>query len=91
MNDLLTSIEEAKEERQAIQLADGIIPTQEELNHCEIQSVIRRFFPDGKAAAAYFELVEKERGIAPATRLRDDCRKAWAAHRAKVDADKVQK
>lgn len=62
----------------------------EEMHRCEIRWVIREYFPDGKAAADYFQTVEKHRGAGPAKRLRDDCREAWAKHRAKVDADKVQ-
>jgi hypothetical protein len=61
----------------------------EEMHRCEIQWVIREFYPDGKAAADYFLRVEKHRGIAPAKRLRDDCREAWRLHREKVDSDKV--
>ena len=41
MNDLFASIEEAKDERISIQMADGIETTAEELRRCEVQSVIR--------------------------------------------------
>lgn len=63
----------------------------EEMHRCEIRWVIREYFPDGKAASDYFQTVEKHRGAGPAKRLRDDCREAWAKHRAKVDAEKVTK
>lgn len=85
MQDLFASNEEAKEERLA--MADPSI-AEDDIHKCEIQSIIRRFYPDGKAAAAYFELVEKHRGNAPATRLKNDCRVAWGLHREKVDMDK---
>lgn len=89
MNDLFASIEEAKDERQAIKMADGIVTTSEELHRCEIQSVMRRCWPDGKKVAEYFELVESKRGHLAAKKLRDDVRQEWI--RRKVDQDKVQK
>lgn len=97
MNNLFESIEEAKEERQAIQMADGIETTADELHRCEVQSVIRRYFPNGDPKP-FFSEVEKRRGKESADRLRNDCRDAWrreqaglAEIRAKVDQDKVQK
>ncbi len=77
MNDLFESIEEAKAERQAIQMADGITTTAEELHQCEIKAVMRQCYPDGNKAAAYFELVEKKRGHLAAQKLRDDVRAEW--------------
>ena len=77
MNDLFTSIEEAKDERQAIQMADGITTTSDELHRCEVQAVMRQFYPDGDKAKEYFELVEKKRGHLAAQKLRDDCREEW--------------
>ena len=82
MNDLFTSIEEAKEERQAIQLADGITTTAEELHSCEIKAVIRQCYPDGDKAKEYFELVEKKRGHLAAQKLRDDVRAEWKKRNA---------
>lgn len=90
MNDLFASIEEAKEERQAIQMADGITTTADELHRCEITAVMRQCYPDGEKAKEYFELVEAKRGHLAAQRLRDDVRSAWMVRR-KVDQDKVQK
>ena len=81
MNDLFQSIEEAKEERQAIQMADGITTTADELHQCEIKAVIRQCYPDGKKAAEYFELVEKNRGHLAAQKLRDDVRAEWKKRR----------
>jgi len=79
MNDLFESIQEAKDERTAIQMADGIETTAEELHRCEVKAVIRQCYPDGKKAAEYFEIVESKRGHLAANRLRDDCRAAWKA------------
>ena len=77
MNDLFASIQEAKDERQAIQMADGITTTAEELHSCEIKAVIRQCYPDGDKAKEYFEVVEKKRGHLAAQRLRDDVREEW--------------
>ena len=52
-----------------------------DLHACEVRSVIRRFWPDGYAAAEYMANVEKRRGKAAADNLREDCRVAWKAHR----------
>lgn len=96
MNDLLTSIQEAKDERQAIQMADGITTTADELHRCEVLSVIRRYFPNGDPKP-FFADVEKFRGKVAADRLRNDCRTLWKAEaernamtevRRKVDMDK---
>ena len=84
MNDLLQSIEEAKDERQAIQMADGITTTAEELHRCEITAVIRQCYPDGDKAKEYFELVEKKRGHLAAQRLRDDVRAEWKKLRVEM-------
>ena len=77
MTDLFDSIQEAKDERQAIQMADGIIPNAEELHDCEVKAVIRQCYPHGDKAKEYFELVEKKRGHLAAQRLRDDVRAEW--------------
>lgn len=81
LTDLFASIQEAKDERQAIQMADGIETTQEELHRCEVQSVIRRYFPNGDPKP-FFADVEKFRGKEAADKLRADCRKAWAEVKA---------
>lgn len=81
MIDLLQSIAEAKEVRQAIQMADGITTTSDELHQFEIKAVMRQCYPDGNKAAEYFELVEKKRGHLAAQRLRDDVRAEWKKRR----------
>lgn len=81
MTDLFDSIAEAKEERQAIQMADGITTTADELHQCEIKAVMRKCYPDGNKAADYFELVEKKRGHLAAQKLRDDVRAEWKKRR----------
>lgn len=86
MNDLFQSIEEAKEERQAIQMADGITTTADELHRCEITAVILQCYPDGEKAKEYFELVEKKRGHLAAQRLRDDVRAEWKKQLAEARA-----
>ena len=84
MSDLFQSIEEAKEERQAIQMADGIILCVDELHRCEIKAVMRQCYPDGDKAKEYFELVEKKRGHLAAQRLRDDVREEWKKRRVEM-------
>ena len=81
MTDLFDSIAEAKEERQAIQMADGITTTADELHQCEIKAVMRQCYPDGNKAADYFELVEQKRGHLAAQKLRDDVRAEWKKRR----------
>mgnify|MGYP003431375549 FL=1 len=81
LTDLLASIEEAKDERRAIQMADGIETTADELHRCEVQSVIRRYFPDGDPKP-FFADVEKFRGKESADKLRADCRVVWAKVKA---------
>ena len=83
MNDLFATIEESAEERQAImeeagQSAESIAA---ELFRCEVQSVIRKCYPDGNAAAEYFVMVEAKRGKEATDKLRDSCREAWKAKR----------
>lgn len=80
MNDLFASIEEAKDERISIQMADGIETTAEELRRCEVQSVIRRYFPYGDPKPLFAE-VEKKRGKDAADCLRNDVRAAWKKRR----------
>ena len=80
MNDLFASIAEAKDERQAIQMADGITTTQDELHRCEVITVVRRYFPEGDPKP-FFADVEKKRGKESADKLRADCRKEWAKRR----------
>lgn len=80
MTDLFASIEEAKDERQAIQMADGIATTADELHRCEVLSIINRYFPNGDPKP-YFAEVEKKRGKESADKLRADCRKEWTKRR----------
>jgi len=99
MNDLFSSIEEAKEEREAI-MHESNVPNASalaaaDMHRCEIKSVIRKYFPQGSLAAAYFDLVEQNRGKESADKLRDGTRAAWreqaelTKRRSAVDADKA--
>jgi hypothetical protein len=97
MNDLFESIQEDKEERQAIKMADGIITTQEELHRCEVLTLSRRYL-QGDDLKPFFADVEKHRGKESADKLRSDTwakcqaeQSAMAEIRRKVDQDKVQK
>lgn len=47
------------------------------LHACEVRDIVRRFFPDGHAAAEFMEQVEKKRGHLAAQKLRDDVRAEW--------------
>lgn len=81
MNDLLTSMEEAREERIGIMM-DSKVPNaieaaSDDLHKCEIKAVIRQCYPNGNKAAEYFNGVEKSRGKAAADRLRNDVRTEW--------------
>jgi hypothetical protein len=78
MTDLFASMEESAEERISIQAADSIaIDFETERHRCEVSWVIRTFYPDGKAAADYLNLVETKRGKTMADKLRADCREQW--------------
>ena len=83
MTDLFQSIEEAKDERQAIQMADGITTTAEELHRSEVLTIVNRYFPKGDPVP-FFGMVEKHRGKDAADQLRADCRKEWAKRREVV-------
>ena len=94
MNDLFQSIEEAKEDRQAIQIADGITTTIEELHRCEVITLARRHLM-GNDLKPFFADVEKHRGKESANKLRIDtwaqCKAEQSAMediRRKVDQDK---
>lgn len=80
MNDLFASIEEAKDERQAIQMADGITTTQDELLRCEVMTIVNHYFPD-KDPKPFFEMAEKHRGKEATDKLRAACRAEWAKRR----------
>ena len=86
MTDLFASMEESIAEREAIKAADGIPFPEEDRHRCEIAWVMRAFYPDGKKAADYFDLVESKRGKESADKLRQDCRVAWKVRR---DSDSV--
>ncbi|MBK7509826.1 MAG: hypothetical protein IPI16_17555 [Comamonadaceae bacterium] len=77
MTDLFASMEESTAEREAIKAADGIEFDEDERHRCEVSWVMRAFYPDGKRAAEYFDLVEKKRGKESADKLRQDCRAEW--------------
>ena len=83
MNDLFTTIEESADERQAIMEEAGH-PHEAiaaELFRCEVQSVIRKCYPDGNAAAEYFVMVEAKRGKEATDKLRAASREAWKARK----------
>lgn len=63
-------------------MIDTCEPTRSATLVAEIKAKLRQYFPRGQAAAAYFELVEKRRGIAAATALRDGVRDAWKVKQA---------
>lgn len=90
MTDLFTSMEVHQAVRLAIMqessVPDAVIHAEEDRHRCEVDSVIRQYYPDNKRAAAYFDLVEKARGKEAADRLRADCRIAWAKRREEVNA-----
>lgn len=97
MNDLFESIQEAKDERTAIQMADGIETTAEELYQCEVRTVARRY-ESGDDLKPFFKDVEKHRGKESADKLRADVwakckaeRNAMTEVRRKVDQDKGAK
>ena len=81
MRDLFDSMEESAAEREAIKAADGIEFNESERHRCEVSWVMRAFYPDGKRAAEYFDLVEKKRGKESADKLRQACREAWKARK----------
>ena len=76
MNDLFQSIAEAQDERQAIQMADGITTTAEELHRCEVLTIVNRYYPDGEPKP-FFAEVKKHRGKVATDKLMDDCRAEW--------------
>lgn len=81
MSDLFESMNEHHAERLAIMIESGVQNAVEhaadDLHRCEIASVMRIYYPDGKKAAEYFDLVERHRGKPAANRLRDDVRVEW--------------
>lgn len=80
-HDLLESIEEGRVEREAIMTEAGVSNPKEvaalDMHRCEVRSVIRMYYPNGHAAAAYLDGVEKARGKEAAGKLRDDVRAEW--------------
>ena len=81
MTDLFASMEESVTEREAIKADDGIPFDEAERHRCEVSWCMRAFYPDGKKAADYFDLVEKKRGKESADKLRQACREAWKARK----------
>ena len=76
MTDLFANIIESQDERQAIQMADGITTSVEELRRCEVLTIVNRYFPHGDPKP-FFADVKKHRGQVAADKLRDDCRAEW--------------
>lgn len=83
MSDLFANIQEAKDERQAIQMADGITTSVEELHRCEVLTIVNRYFPHGDPKP-FFADVKKHRGKVETDRLRDDCRAEWIKRKESV-------
>ena len=88
IKDMFESIEEARVERFAI-MQESNVPNAvecaaDDLHKCEVQAVMRQFYPDGDKAKEYFELVEKKRGHLAAQRLRDDVREEWKKRRVEM-------
>ena len=79
--DLLESMRGHHAERLAIMAEAGVENRAEaaalDMHSCEVRSVIRMYYPDGRAAAAYFDGVEKARGKEAADKLRNDVRAEW--------------
>lgn len=82
MNDLLTSAAESAEERIAIMESDGIeVDHETERHRCEVQWIIRAYYPKTEPVTEYLNAVEKKRGKEAADKLRVDCREAWKKRR----------
>ena len=82
MTDLFDSATEAYEERIAIQSADAIeIDHETERHRCEVQWVIRAYYPNSDMVADYLKAVKKQRGKEAADKLRPDLREAWKRRR----------
>lgn len=79
--DLLESIEDGRVEREAIMAEAGVENPAKaaalDMHSCEVRSVIRMYYPDGRAAATYLNGVEKARGKEAADKLRNDVRAEW--------------
>ena len=79
--DLRESIEEGRAEREAIMAEAGVSNPEAaaalDMHSCEVRSVIRMYYPDGRAAAAYLDGVEKARGKKAADKIRNDVRAEW--------------
>lgn len=79
--DLRESIDEGRAEREAIMAEAGVSNPEAaaalDMHSCEVRSVIRMYYPDGRAAAAYLDGVEKARGKKAADKLRNDVRAEW--------------
>lgn len=85
MNDLLTSMQEAVEEREAIKAADGIAFDEEKRHRCEVSWCMRAFYPRHEEAKEYFALVENSRGKEMADKLRDSVREAWRERKIEIE------
>lgn len=83
MTDLFANIIEAKDERQAIQMADGITTTTAELHRCEVLTIVNRYFPKGDPKP-FFDDVQKHRWQVATDKLRDDCRSEWIKRKEAV-------
>ena len=77
MNDLFQSMQESN-------VPNAVECAADDLHKCEVQAVMRQFYPDGDKAKEYFEVVEKKRGHLAAQRLRDDVRAEWKKRRVEM-------
>lgn len=82
MTDLFDSAIESGEERIAIMEADSIeIDHETERHRCEVQWIVRAYYPNSDMVADYLKAVEKQRGKESADKLRPDLREAWKKRR----------
>ena len=78
MTDLFDSATEAYEERIAIMESDSIeIDHETERHRCEVQWIIRAYYPKTEPVAEYLEAVKKRRGQDAYDKLRKDTWIAW--------------
>jgi len=79
--DLLTSMQEHHAERLAIMqesdVPDPVGAAEDDRHRCEVESVMRRCYPDGERVNAYLAAVKKARGEQSARKLRNALGDAW--------------
>jgi len=76
MNDLLTSLHEASEERLAI--AGDTEDVRAQIHRCEVNTLVTRYHPNGgEQLGEFLKLAESKRGKESVDQLRVDCREEW--------------